>query len=402
MLNIFKNRLFLSASLGHASIDVFNSAGPVLLAFFSTEAWLNLNNAQIGAAASLYLLFGAIAQPFFGWLADRYGGRWLAGPSVAWTVGLMVLASILAQGQSFTLFLIVYCAASFGSAAFHPVGTMNASLQLPKHTATATALFFLFGQFGLAGGPTITGYILEHYGPQALQILALLVIPVVFYMLTSSYPSPQDAQSASASASVSDSTQPKAQTIAWGAIMILILLLTCRSWAQIGTVNFTPKLFQDKGWSPTDYGSITSVMWIASAITGVLAGNLADRFGRRQVIFWSLLAAVPPLYFLPIADGWFAYVLAILVGGLTGANHSILVIIIQDLYPGRKALASGLALGLIFGLGAASAYLIGLLADGLTLPVAVQLGAAFAFVGAFAALALPQTRRVEDVSRNGF
>lgn len=388
MKQIFRNRVFLSAALGHSSIDIFNSSAPVLIAFLSAPALMNLSNAQVGLAASLYAFLGAIGQPVFGWLADRYGSRWLAGTSVAWTVGFLVLATLAAQSNVFVLMLIPFSLAAIGSAAFHPVGTMNASVQITHRAATATALFFLFGQFGLASGPVITGFLLQSVGLGGLQLLALVVAPVVVFMWLTPYPKPAPRPQPTGAGDDGIAWQE----IAWGAVSILILVTICRSWAQIGTVNFTPKLFQDKGWEPTAYGAVTGAMWLASAITGVVAGELADRFGRRKIIFWSMLMAAPPLFLLPLSDGWLAFVIALLVGGLTGAPHSIIVVIIQDLLPGRKALASGLALGFIFSMGSFATYSIGLIGDWISLPFAIQIGSGLSLLGAALALALPQTR----------
>lgn len=388
---IMKDRVFLASGLSHTTIDIFNSSAPVLVAFLSVPAFLNLSNAQVGLATSIYAFLGAIGQPLFGWLADRFGSRWLLGPSVAWTVFFVTLATFTAESGNFLLFLIPFSLAAVGSSAFHPVATMNAAVRLTTVAATATAMFFLFGQVGLAFGPLLTGIILTNFGLAGWQFLFLITLPVIGFALATPYPrevSPQPSSRVN--------PQDK-RNIAWGAIAVLVLLTTFRAWAQLGTVNFTPKLFQDKGWSATSYGAITGVMWFASAITGVVAGNLADRFGKRKVVFWALMLAVPPLFLLPLTDNWLAFPLALLVGGLAGAPHSIIIVIIQNLLPGRKALASGLALGLTFGMGGLATLSIGWLADRISLPVAIQLGAGAALLAAFFALALPETKPTPQV-----
>ena len=106
-----------------------------------------------------------------------------------------------------------------------------------------------------------------------------------------------------------------------------------------------------------------------------------------------------PLYFLPVTDNVnVAFFLALLVGGLTGAPHSITVVIAQGLLPGKQATASGIILGLIFGLGAVATFGIGLLADVWTLERAVQIGAVVAVLAAVSALALPKTRQVSEMT----
>ncbi|HEY85297.1 MAG TPA: MFS transporter [Chloroflexi bacterium] len=392
-MNILRNRLFLAVALGHTTIDIFNSAGPVLIVFLSVS--MGLSNAQIGLAVSLYALAGSISQPVFGWLGDQYGHRWLAGLGLAWTAGFMVLATVLAQSGDFLWLLIPFTLASLGSGAFHPVAVTSAGAVSIKRVATATALFFLFGQMGLAAGPLIGGIVLDYVGIKGLQLLALGALPIILFVLTAPYLPPARRAARKAAATVAKTVV--AQKTAWGAISVLALLAAARSWAQLGTINFVPKLFQDKGWDPAAYGAITGVMWFASAILGVLAGQAADRWGRRKVMSIAMFAAAIPLFFLPLSDGWLAFVLALLAGGLTGAPHSIIVVVSQSLLPGRKAMASGLTLGFIFGTGAAASLSIGWLADTRSLPVAMQLGAGAALLSALLALVLPQTREAADL-----
>ena len=384
-----RNRLFLAVALGHMMTDIFNSAGPVLIVFLSVP--LGLTNAQVGLAASLYALGGSVGQPLFGWLGDRFGNRWLSGVGVAWVAGFMALTTIVARRGTFAWVLVPYALAAFGSAAFHPTGVASAADSVLRRAATATAVFFLFGQIGLATGPVLAGFLLERIGLLGVQLLALVAIPVVALVLTAPHAAGQHGHSHPPA--TGEMAVEQRGRIAWGAIVVLAVLAAARSWAQLGTVNFLPKLFQEKGWDPTAYGAITGTMWFASAILGVLAGQAADRWGRRQVLFGAMFAAVLPLYLLPLTNNWLAFPLALLAGGLTGAPHSIIVVIVQALLPGRKAMASGIALGFIFAMGAVANLGIGWLADLWTLPVAMQLGAGMALLSAVLALVLPPTRK---------
>jgi len=390
-MKIIRNRLFLAVALGHTTVDVFNNSGPVIIAFLSVP--MGLSNAQIGLAASLYTLGGSVLQPVFGWLADRYGSRWLAGLGVFWLLSFMTLATFTAGLGQFIWLLIPYSLASLGSAVYHPVAVAVASDAGKNNPATATAFFFLFGQLGLAGGPVLAGYLLQKIGLTGIQLMILFFVPVVLFILTAPFPKLRRVEDAGTS--ITSGAQP-AKAVRWGALILLAVLIAARSWAQLGTITFLPKLFQDKGWDPAAYGAITGVMWLGSAIMGVLAGSAADRWGRKRVVFWMMAGAVVPLYFLPVVDGWLAFAMAFLAGGMLGAPHSILVVIAQALLPGKKAMASGLTLGYMFAMGAVANYGIGWLADRSTLPGALQLGAGVSLVGALLALVLPHTRTSTD------
>jgi FSR family fosmidomycin resistance protein-like MFS transporter len=387
---ILSNRLYLAVTLGHFAIDISASMGPVLVTFLSVS--LALSAAQIGLAIGLYQLISAGSQPLFGWLTDKVGSRWLGPGSVIWAAGFLALAVFAAQTtQDFLLFLVFFSLAAVGVGAFHPLGTMHAGTSVAGKAATAMAIFFLFGQTGLASGPAVGGLVLDQVGPAGLYGLPILTIPLLIFMAYAMRHTVVKSTAAAKNAGQEAKTATK-ESVRWAAIGLLALMAALRSWAFLGTVSFLPKIFQDMGWDATGYGLITGAFWMASAIAGVVGGHLADRWGRRQVVFVTVLAGSIPLYFLPLNDGWQAFVLAFMCGGLLGASHSIIVVIAQSLVPGRKAFASGATLGFIFGVGALAAWCIGILADSWGLTVVIQAGAAVGISAALLALFLPATK----------
>jgi len=269
------------------------------------------------------------------------------------------------------------------------------------------------GQLGLALGPMLAGQLLDHatsinhlftdaLGPMFRQALAEqgTVAPVIFLsvfalpgVLMMILTLPNRKAHAAGKKTAQETIAPTRTAIPVMAFIILILMVTLRSLAQPGTVNFIPVLFQQKGWSPAQYGLITSSFWIGSGLAGVFFGNLADRFDRRWVIAISMICSAPAFFFLPTADGALAFALAIAAGALSGASHSIIVVLAQGLLPGSKALASGLILGLIFGMGAVGNFLIGWLSAYVGLGTAFQIVAGAVVVASVLALALPGNER---------
>jgi FSR family fosmidomycin resistance protein-like MFS transporter len=277
------------------------------------------------------------------------------------------------------------------------------------------AYFFMMGQLGLALGPALAGLLLDRaasynntftstLGPLFAGRLAeqgsvapvLLVgifgVPAIILMLIS-LPNRQKHQISKAA--ITPESMDKRTVFPVMAFVILIAMVTIRSLAQPGVVSFIPVLFQEKGWSPAEYGLIASSFWVGSGLAGVFFGNLADYFDRRRVIAVSMVASAPAFFFLPVVDGGLAFALAIAAGALSGASHSIIVVMAQGLLPGSKALASGLILGLIFGMGALGNFLIGWISEQIGLGTAFQLVAAAVVVASVLALALPGERRVQ-------
>lgn len=393
-MNIPRQRSFWAIAVGHTTVDIFTSMGPVLLAFLSAQV-LPVSNTQIGAAVSAQQLAGSLSQPLFGWLADRGGARWqrwLGAGGVLWTVIFLVIAVALAMTGQYWLMVVPYALAALGSGAFHPVGTMLAAEADSDHAASNLSYFFLLGQAGLALGPALAGILLDRANPPGtgavtvtpiyvLGLLALLPIGLLAINMPSGRARSRPAVAASPEATASLPVR---------ALTLLALMVMLRSMAQPGSVAFIPRLFQSKGWDPTEYGLITTSFWLASGIAGVIFGQLADRYDRRHVIAGSLLLSVPALYLLPVSgEKFLAFGLAIAAGALTGGSHSVIVALAQTLIPGRKGLASGLTLGFLFATGAVGSLLIGGLADKIGLSSAFQIVALVMIAAGMTALWLP-------------
>jgi MFS transporter, FSR family, fosmidomycin resistance protein len=408
--------LFWAVAFGHMTVDMFNGMGPVLLAFLSAHV-LNLTNTQLGFAVSAYSFAGAISQPLFGWRCDRTGGRWLGAGGVAWTVSLLMLSMALAQATGqFGLMLIPFMLAPIGSGAFHPTGAMHASESSETGSAGRTSMFFLMGQIGLAIGPALAGFLLDHsathnslftkgLGPAfsgllmergtvaPVLALAILAVPPVLLM---AYAIPNfTAHCARRAATAARDAAQAANAGAFPvkAFVLLAIVVTLRSLINPGAAAFIPRLFQAKGWDATEYGMITSLFWLGGGLAGVWFGSMADKFDTRYLVAVTLVLAAPALFLLPMLEGAAAFAMALAVGALSGGSHSLIVVLAQSLIPGRKGFASGAILGFMFTTGALGSLLIGTMADKIGLESAFHVVAAVTVLAGVLGLALPPDKR---------
>ncbi len=382
-MRLLRHPLFLAVSLSHFSVDVLNGQTGVLLAVLSTP--LGLTNKNIGLIATLYSILGALAQPVFGWLSDRYGSRWTTAGGVLWMAACFSFVA-LAPGNWAIFFLVI---GALGSAAFHPPGANSATqvghVHMAGRAATAASLFFLFGQGGLSLGPAIGGFTLDHLGRAGLLIVTILIVPVglfaAYQLRAASAPHPAATpghQTTGATAS-----QPSIAILA-----VVMIVAGLRVWGQMVMTTFAPKFFHDLGVSPTIYGAIVALFMGGSAIGGVIGGIMADRWGQRRMIVLTLALSILPFYFLPLATGGWVYLVATVAGLLNGAPHSILVTMAQRALPGRGGLASGVILGSMFAAGALGTYLSGLAADNIGLAQTLQGNALIAFLAMLVSLTL--------------
>ena len=403
------SRLLWSVCIGHLTNDVFASMTPVLLTFLAAGI-MPMNNIQIGLAVSLAQLMGALTQPYFGIRADRSGGRWLGSFGLLFHVCMFTLAVILAAAtRQYWLMFFPLVLATIGSGALHPVGALHAAESVPQRAAFHMAIFFLMGQTGLALGPAIAGILLEQANPDLLGrmgeiagiryfgiqdnitpiiMLSVLSIPAVMLMVTS-IPRHHE-HHAEQSKRKSERENGTKQHFPLLAFIILGVIVLLRGLGQQGSVAFVPVLFEQKGWDAAAYGTITSSYWIASALSGLLFGRLADRFDRRKVMMLSMLFSAPAFFLLPAYEGAFAFFLAIAAGGLSGGAHSLIVVMAQDLIPMRKGFASGAILGFIFATGAIGSLAIGIISEQIGLSMTFQIVAVMIGVAGILSLLLPR------------
>ena len=355
-MSLLFDSLFSSVAFSHLIVDVFNSSRPVLLTY------LGLSETQIALISTIYIWASALTQPFFGWISDRLGPRWLAAGGVLW-MAVFYSSAVFIPGAGGLICLII---AALGSSSFHPVGTVQASLrgrsQMAGRETTATSLFFMAGQTGHFIGPILTGLILAKLGLPAMMILPVVSIPIglaLAYQLRGNLPHPKP---------IHGDDRIRLQT-GVGFIVVLGIVATLQSWSQANMINFVPKYIKDLGLSAATYGNMAGLFMGGSALGNVIGGHFGDRYAKRKVAATALLFAAFPIYLMS-QIGWspWLYVLIPLAGASTGAVHSIMVVLAQRMISGGMAMASGLILGFIFSSGALGMLLTGPLAENYGFP----------------------------------
>jgi len=367
-MTLLFDSLFSSVALSHFMVDIFNASRPVLLTY------LGLSETRIALYSAIYVWISALTQPFFGWVSDRVGPRWLAAGGVLWMTIFYAGAVYIPGGWGLVSLMI----AALGSSSFHPVGTVQATLQgrhrMQGRETTAASLFFMSGQLGHFIGPVITGFILFKFGLPALFILPIVSIPVgmaLAYQLRHNHPHPKTKQG-------DDKIRLQA---GWGFILMLAMVATLQSWSQANMINFFPKYLKDLGLNAATYGNIAGLFMGGSAMGNLIGGHLADRFSKRKIAATALLLAAFPIFTMS-QIGW---------SPCTGSVHSIMVVLAQRIVSGGMALASGLILGFIFSSGMVGMLFTGAIAETYGFPTVLMMTTGLVLLASPIALMLKET-----------
>jgi len=387
---LFQDRVLNSLVSGHFIVDLLNGQRTLLFAYLSLI--LGLSNSGLGVLTSFYVISSAIAQPIFGYIADRTGARWVAGGGVLCMGVFFTLAMFLSGWPAVGLLIL----ASICSGAFHPAGASEATQagrnRLQGREATASSLFFLFGQMGYGIGPMLGGPILGKLGMSGLVMLSVFTLPIGLIALkelkvldTSRVRHPAPTTTA-ATGNVSK------KIVFTRALLLMIGISAFQSWTQSSISVYMPRFLASQSLTPTIYGVIIGLFTAGSAIGCLIGGELADRTSRKTVIAGSLLLSTIPLFLIAL-NGFspWLYPLMFIAGLLTGGPFSVIVVQAQKVIPGGMGLASGLTLGFIFSAGAIGTIFTGMVADNAGFIAAFFLTAGIALVGGILGLLLPKT-----------
>ena len=134
------------------------------------------------------------------------------------------------------------------------------------------------------------------------------------------------------------------------------------------------------------------VFLAAFAIGTVAGGMLGDKFGRKYVIWFSILGAAPFAIAMPFVNFTWAIICTFLSGLIIASAFSSIVVYATDLMPDKVGLIAGIFFGLMFGLGGLGSAFFGWLADKTSIEFIFQVSAFLPLLGIIAGF-LPNTQK---------
>ena len=129
----------------------------------------------------------------------------------------------------------------------------------------------------------------------------------------------------------------------------------------------------------------------AVALGTILGGPIGDRYGRKLVIWVSILGVAPFTLALPHANLFWTAVLTVIIGIILASAFSAILVYAQELVPGKVGLIAGLFFGLAFGMAGIGSAVLGELADRTSIEYVFQLCSFLPLIGLLTAF-LPNVR----------
>ena len=386
--SLLGNRPLITLFLGHLTIDLYAGLIPVLFPVLSGRFDLSL--ATVGLVALAYSGVGSISQPFFGWLADKYGTRF-TGIALVWTA---ITFAGIGFAPSFPVLVILAGAAGLGSGAFHPLGALNANAVIEERRRNAAmSVYASGGTIGFALGPLIGVGLIAAFGMRGVGLMVIPGSVIAAWLLYEMRTISVHGWHRRAGGSVGQATSPITLPL-----VAVILVMMARSWTMSSLQAFVPTWYDDLGYSEVFYGALATTMTLASAFGTVGSGSLADRYGRKTLIVGSLVLTIPTVLLFVQFTGPVAFVTGALVGLLAASTAPLLLVFAQQLMVGRAGVASGLILGLGFVTGALGVPITGAIADAWGISTAMRLQVAVIAIAIPIAMLLPNEAQLRQQS----
>ena len=367
----------------HAAADISQGAIPALIPFFIAEH--HISYAAAAALVFIVNLVSTIAQPGFGYIADRRSMPWMI-PVAMLAIGCGVSFTGIAPSYGAGLAALVI--SGLGIAMFHPEGARLMNYLAGEKKATAMSLFGIGGQLGFAFGPLIATALLLALG---LRGTVYLVIPgaVMAVLVLVKLPG------LSAGYGKRELPHGAAQACGhdlWPAFICLSAALLCRSVIFYGLNTFLPLyLINVLHQSKAAAGSALAVMLGSMVVGNFLGGMSADRMGYKMVTItgFALVSVLLPVFAFIDNVTW-AILLLIPIGAVLSLPFGPMVVMGQSYLPNRVGLASGITLGLAFSFGGLVTPALGAIGDRYGLRATMGVVAFLPLVCTILSLVLPR------------
>jgi FSR family fosmidomycin resistance protein-like MFS transporter len=385
---VWRNGPLLTLMLGHFTLDMYVGLLPILYPLLIGRFRLSLET--VGLVSLAYSGMASISQPFFGWIADRYGTRYI-GLALIWTASMF---SVIGFAPSFPALLALAAVAGLGSGTYHPFGALSAKAVIPaQQRNTAMSVYVTGGTLGVALGPIIGALLFTALGLHGTALMLAPGLCCAFWLLYELRSLARRGRPIVTRAPAMVNHVP----VPMVALLAVIGVMMARNGTIVSIEAFVPTWYKSLGYGPAFYGPLATTVVLASALGTVGSGTLADRYGRRAVILGTLVLSIPAMLLFAQFTGPIAFVTGALVGLLAASTGPLMLVMAQELMAGRAGVASGLVLGLGFVTGAIGIPITGAIGDAVGLQMAMRLQAVVMVVTIVLALFLPSERLLNDL-----
>ncbi len=351
--------ILIALSLSHLLNDTMQSLIPAIYPVLKQSFQLSFT--QIGLITFVNQMTASLLQPVVGWQTDRRPLPF----SLPVGMGFSLLGlGMLSVAGNFEMILISVALVGVGSSVFHPEASRVARMASGGRHGFAQSLFQVGGNAGTSVGPLLAALIIVPGGQSELKWFCLIALVgiALLYRVGSWYRDHLHllkVKSSSHEFVAGLSSRQVSMSLA-----ILIALVFSKYFYLASMTSYYTFFLIDKFNVSVQAAQIYLFVFLFAVAAGtIIGGPLGDRFGRKNVIWASILGVTPFTLLLPYASLDGVIVLSVFIGVILASAFSAIVVYAQELVPGKVGMIAGLFFGLAFGLAGIGSAVLGKLAD---------------------------------------
>jgi FSR family fosmidomycin resistance protein-like MFS transporter len=373
--------VLVAISFCHLLNDMMQSLLSAIYPNLKTQ--FGLSFVQIGLVTLSYQITASLLQPLVGLYADRRPTPLaLPGGTLFSLAGLTVLS----RAHSYPVLLLGAALLGVASSVFHPESSRVARMASGGRHGLAQALFQVGGNVGSAVGPLAAAIFVVKYGQTSLAGFGLLSLLscAILWNVGVWYKHHGLARLAAGRVAQAQVEGVPRKDATRGIIVLLVLVFSKYVYLASLSSYYTFYLIHRFHVSVQNAQMHLFLFLSAVAVGTILGGPIGDRFGRRYVIWFSILGAFPFTFMLPMANLYWTGPLTVAIGLILASAFPAIVVFAQDLVPGKVGMISGLFFGFSFGMAGVGAAALGWLADKTSIETVYRVCAFLPLLGIFA------------------
>jgi FSR family fosmidomycin resistance protein-like MFS transporter len=173
----------------------------------------------------------------------------------------------------------------------------------------------------------------------------------------------------------------------------LIVIVLVRAFMLASLTTYLPVFLTEEGSVLWFAGVSLAVLEAAGVVGALTGGSLSDRFGRRSILFVSLLVTPVLMLAFVFAGGWVRFPLLLLLGLTALSVVPVIMALVQESFPENRALANGTYMALSFVLRSGVVVALGMMGDTWGIRMAFIVSAIVPLLGLPFVLLLPTANR---------
>ena len=365
-------------SFSHLLNDMIQSL--ILAIYPMLKANFSLSFGQIGLITLTYQFTASLLQPLIGFYTDKYPKPYSLPVGMGFTLGGLVL---MAFAPSFGWLLVASALVGCGSSVFHPESSRVARMASGGRHGLAQSLFQVGGNAGSSLGPLLAALVIMRHGQRSIAWFAIAALVAIFVLIIVSnwYKVARLRMKPRARATGHATLSNRTVMMA----MFVLLVLIFSKYLYLASLNsyYTFYLI-DRLHLPVETTQFYLFAFLfAVAVGTIVGGPIGDHFGRKYVIWVSILGVAPFTLLLPYMNLFWTGVLTIVIGLILASAFSAIIVYAQELIPGKVGMVAGMFFGFAFGVAGVGAAVLGHVADATSIETVYKICSYLPLLGIF-------------------